>query len=530
MLRVWTVSGEELAALPVEEQSDVRSLKRHLQQFHGLPRFRQRLLCNGSSLDDDARLVAPVDLQIVLLPFCHSAQEQVEELIDLAKRGSLLQVEEVLQRPQDPNLAVPNACWFLQSPCDSANPLLAAVENGDVPMVSLLLEARASVTEEIADVAASDLQLVSVLLDAGGPGTGRCLYHASSQGRVELVRRLLEAGADESYLHFEETRFKFHSTSPRRSQPVGTPLSVASGQRHLEVVQLLLEAGADQHEATLAGTPLYVACSAGHTQIVQLLLEAGADEHFGTETETPLYVTSLKGHAEAARCLLNSSADVNTGNGKETPLYAAASRGHVETVHVLLQAGADRHRGRVADMPLHAAKCNGHTEVVHLLQGTWQAAISFQKLFRVMMPLTVCAVILGVRWPSAWKLARAVFRHRQSWIGRMWTRMLLNLSIKAESAAEALEKTIRDPARQPHINLTSSNMASRCDDVPTTTAGRLVAICTFYAGVVLVAIMLTIVGGAFAAHYPKWIKNNKGKDTGAVSFRKSTVIPSGENR
>ena len=55
MLRVWTVSGEELAALPVEEQSDVRSLKQHLQRFHGLPRFRQRLLCNGSSLDDDAR-------------------------------------------------------------------------------------------------------------------------------------------------------------------------------------------------------------------------------------------------------------------------------------------------------------------------------------------------------------------------------------------------------------------------------------------------------------------------------------------
>ena len=342
-------------------------------------------------------------------------------------------------------MALPNACWLLQSPCDSANPLLAAVENGDVPMASLLLEARASVTEEIADVAASDLQLLSVLLDAGGPGTGRCLYHASSQGRVELVRRLLEAGADESYLHFEETRFKFHSTSPRRSQPVGTPLSVASGQGHLEVVQLLLQAGADQHEATLAGTPLYVACSAGHTQIVQLLLEAGADEHFGTETETPLYVASLKGHAEATRCLLKSRADVNTGNGKETPLYAAASQGQLETVHVLLQAGADRHRGRVADMPLHAAKCNGHTEVVHLLQGTWQAAISFPQLFRALVPLLVCGVLLlGVRWPSfAWKLARAVFLNRQSWVGRMWTRMLLNLSLKGRTSPISDPATIR---------------------------------------------------------------------------------------
>ncbi|CAE7862168.1 ANK1, partial [Symbiodinium microadriaticum] len=317
---------------------------------------------------------------------------------------------DVLKRPQDPDLAVQDD-RILQLPCISASPLLAAVENRDVEMVSLLLEARASVTEEIADVAHADFQLVNLLLDAGGPATGRCLYYASSQGRLELVRWLLEAGADESYLHFEETRFKFHSTSPRRSLPVGTPLFVASGQGHLEVVQLLLKAGADQNEATLAGTPLYVACSAGHTQIVQLLLEAGADEDVGTETETPLYIASLKGHAEATRCLLNSRADVNRGNGRETPLYAAASRGHVDTVRLLLQAGADRYKG---------------------------------------------------------------------------------------------------------------------DDVPTTTTGRLVAICTFYAGVVLVAIMLTIVGGAFAAHYPKWIKNNKGKETAAVSFRKSTVIPSGK--
>ena len=310
-------------------------------------------------------------------------------------------------------------------------------------MVSLLLEARASVTEEIADVAHADFQLVNLLLDAGGPATGRCLYYASSQGRLELVRWLLEAGADESYLHFEETRFKFHSTSPRRSLPVGTPLFVASGQGHLEVVQLLLKAGADQNEATLAGTPLYVACSAGHTQIVQLLLEAGADEDVGTETETPLYIASLKGHAEATRCLLNSRADVNRGNGRETPLYAAASRGHVDTVRLLLQAGADRYKGRVADMPLHVAKLNGHTEVVHLLQGTLQAAISFPQLFRDGALLLVCAVLLlVVRRPSAWKLMRTVLRPCQSWIGRIWTRVL-HVFLKTASAARALEKTLR---------------------------------------------------------------------------------------
>jgi len=48
------------------------------------------------------------------------------------------------------------------------------------------------------------------------------------------------------------------------------------------------------------------------------------------------------------------------------------------------------------------------------------------------------------------------------------------------------------------------------DDFPTTTIGRIIAVLTFYAGVVLVAIMLTIVGGAFQNHYPKfkrWLEN-----------------------
>ena len=55
MLRVWTVSGEELAVLPKEELSDVRALKSHLRQLHGLPRFRQKLLHEGCNLDDGTR-------------------------------------------------------------------------------------------------------------------------------------------------------------------------------------------------------------------------------------------------------------------------------------------------------------------------------------------------------------------------------------------------------------------------------------------------------------------------------------------
>lgn len=44
------------------------------------------------------------------------------------------------------------------------------------------------------------------------------------------------------------------------------------------------------------------------------------------------------------------------------------------------------------------------------------------------------------------------------------------------------------------------------DDYPTTTVGRLVGIITFYTGIVLVALPITIVGGSFTKFYPLWVE------------------------
>jgi hypothetical protein len=43
------------------------------------------------------------------------------------------------------------------------------------------------------------------------------------------------------------------------------------------------------------------------------------------------------------------------------------------------------------------------------------------------------------------------------------------------------------------------------DDYPTTTAGRLVGITTFYAGIVLIALPLTTIGQSFNKYYPDWV-------------------------
>ena len=68
MLQIKMLSGEGVASIPVEGTNDVRGLKQKLNELHGLPpRFRQRVLLHGESLEDTVKLDCPMDLDLVLL-------------------------------------------------------------------------------------------------------------------------------------------------------------------------------------------------------------------------------------------------------------------------------------------------------------------------------------------------------------------------------------------------------------------------------------------------------------------------------
>ena len=76
-------------SVPVHEIDDVRGLKRCMNQLRGFPiGFRQRFLFRGKFLQDGVKLESPMDLDLVLLQFAEVSQEQVENLVQAAARGS----------------------------------------------------------------------------------------------------------------------------------------------------------------------------------------------------------------------------------------------------------------------------------------------------------------------------------------------------------------------------------------------------------------------------------------------------------
>ena len=178
------------------------------------------------------------------------------------------------------------------------------------------------------------------------------LSHAAYRGNIEVVRFLLEKGADMD-----------------KATNNGTyPLLMACLEGHLEVVQLLADKGADIDRAlNNSCTPLYIACWKGRLEVARLLLEKGADVNKATnDGATPLYIACKKGHLEVVGLLVERGADMDKAkNSGATPLFAACQEAHLEVVGLLAEKGADMDKAlNDGCTPLFIACQNGHLGVV----------------------------------------------------------------------------------------------------------------------------------------------------------------------
>ncbi|MDH5682151.1 MAG: ankyrin repeat domain-containing protein [Spirochaetota bacterium] len=197
-------------------------------------------------------------------------------------------------------------------------------------------------------------------------GSDPLLYHAFSDGRMDIVKYLLEKGANinaKSYLYRQ------------------TVLHVAARGGNLKMVKYLIKRGADLnakdnfgrsvlHDAVHGGnlkivnhlidkgldvnarawrngqTILAEAVTTGNLKLVKLLISKGADIHYakiGKSNRTILHVAARTMALDIVKYLIKKGIDINAKDSAGyTALLVAADYGHKpEIVEYLIKKGAD---------------------------------------------------------------------------------------------------------------------------------------------------------------------------------------------
>ena len=159
------------------------------------------------------------------------------------------------------------------------------------------------------------------------------LHWAAFQGKVEVVRALLDHGAN-AKLETKGGETALHLVARGKYD---------SEEHGVGVAQLLLEQGVDVHvQSKIYGTALHCAAIGGRFNIVQLLLDRGANPRAENEQgRTPLHSVSRGKESREhgvriARLLLERGVDVNAQekNGW-TLLHSAVFNGRLDIAQVL---------------------------------------------------------------------------------------------------------------------------------------------------------------------------------------------------
>ena len=324
----WAVQADDVESvnLLLQAGANVKAANRygvtplHLATSNGNVAIIGRLLRAGA--DPDARDASGETLLMVAV-----RSGNIDSVAALVERGAAVNASDMATQ---------------------TTPLMWAVRSNSLPAVKLLIEHGATVdtTTRVGTVPAW------VSPNAGGgshglgiirggwpergsraatPGGMTALLYAARDGRVELARTLLDAGANVNRAEANEI----------------SPLLMALTNDHMAVARLLIERGADINAADFWGrTPLFSAVEIRNRDytrgnehgidreaaldLITLLIDRGANPNSRTKEIPPIrrWVTSL--------------GDLTWINMiGQTPFIRAAMSGDVTTMRLLLAHGAD---------------------------------------------------------------------------------------------------------------------------------------------------------------------------------------------
>lgn len=206
------------------------------------------------------------------------------------------------------------------------------------------------------------------MLISGGTGTNpyvtqedtdMALHHAALGGSIDMVRLLLDKGAD----------------CKASNGRMGSALEAAAYRGHIAIVELLLDEGVSAYvQNGIMSSALRAAISGGHLDVVQLLVGrasiingSGLNTCAGASTMVAGKIRR-KFDVECLTFLLDSGADVNgQGPTNGAALHCAAASmlpdGSSQCIRLLLERGADVNLpGGEYGTPLQAM-CYGHADL-----------------------------------------------------------------------------------------------------------------------------------------------------------------------